>query len=608
MTTPQIRLRVLPQLLPQQIELQATATDIQWRYLEGTWEDLVAFDDINPDVSIGTVTSLAYGVAPTVANVGSGSDVILDFGLPSGQDGLGAWRQGTGVPSAGLGNDGDVYVDTASGALYTKTAGAWSTSVNIIGPQGAQGITGNDGIFSGAETTLSSVSSTLTVAHRGRNVLLSATSMTLAIDLASNLGANFLCILKNIDSTALTIDPNGAETVDGVATITMAPGESLIFHGDGTKFRTFRTGYVPGGTDVAVVDGGTGASTASGARTNLGLGTIATQDANNVSISGGTISGGTVSGVALTATNAALTTPTITLKQSASPTPTAEGDIQWDTDEDVIVVGNGSTQKRFWPGVPPGLLWGVAIANNGTDATNDIDFSAGFAADYTNASMVPCAALTKQLDANWAAGNNAGMRYSGAAIANTTYHLWAVWTAAGVQDYYADPSATAATVLGHLQAETGGSSYVYLRRIASIVRTGGAIKAFTQYGDSFYWTVQVSSVSNAAPGTSANTGTLTVPTGITVTSILTVSATETNSPGGTNYILVSSLAMTDSTPSSAIHTIAMQGNSAADVANSAQALVPTDTSAQIRYRSNGGSALTIYINSVGWIDTRGRLE
>lgn len=37
--------------------------------------------------------------------------------------------------------------------------------------------------------------------------------------------------------------------------------------------------YRSGGTDVAVADGGTGASTASGARTNLGLSTVASTGA-----------------------------------------------------------------------------------------------------------------------------------------------------------------------------------------------------------------------------------------------------------------------------------------------------------------------------------------
>ncbi len=48
-------------------------------------------------------------------------------------------------------------------------------------------------------------------------------------------------------------------------------------------------GAITGITPLAVQDGGTGANTASAARNNLGLGSVATQNANSVGITGGTI-------------------------------------------------------------------------------------------------------------------------------------------------------------------------------------------------------------------------------------------------------------------------------------------------------------------------------
>ena len=55
-------------------------------------------------------------------------------------------------------------------------------------------------------------------------------------------------------------------------------------------------GTIAGITDLAIADGGTGASTAGGARTNLGLGTMATQDASSVAITGGSIQNVTFTG------------------------------------------------------------------------------------------------------------------------------------------------------------------------------------------------------------------------------------------------------------------------------------------------------------------------
>ena len=47
--------------------------------------------------------------------------------------------------------------------------------------------------------------------------------------------------------------------------------------------------------------------------------------------------------------NNILTQPTLTLKQSAAPTPTAEGDIQWDTDDNILLVGDGAAAQTFVP-------------------------------------------------------------------------------------------------------------------------------------------------------------------------------------------------------------------------------------------------------------------
>ena len=48
-----------------------------------------------------------------------------------------------------------------------------------------------------------------------------------------------------------------------------------------------------------------------------------------------------------TLTNKTLTQPTLTLNQSATPTPTGEGDIQWDTDGNNFAVGDGAGTKIF---------------------------------------------------------------------------------------------------------------------------------------------------------------------------------------------------------------------------------------------------------------------
>lgn len=55
------------------------------------------------------------------------------------------WRSGSGVPSNGLGIDGDYYLNTANSDVYFKASGTYSVVVNIKGATGLTGAAGADG-------------------------------------------------------------------------------------------------------------------------------------------------------------------------------------------------------------------------------------------------------------------------------------------------------------------------------------------------------------------------------------------------------------------------------------------------------------------------------
>ncbi len=290
--------------------------------------------------------------------------------------------------------------------------------------------------------------------------------------------------------------------------------------------------------------------------------------------------------------------------------------LRWNSSLSVPEIYNGSTWiNLFSPAFGRGYIDGFIIAN-GTDATNDINFAAGVCRDSTNTVNITGAALVKQLDANWAAGTNAGMRNSAAGIANGTYHLYAVSKADFTQDFYAyagvagtdpDSAATVAAVITALQAETGGSAYLYARRVASILRESNTIIPFFQYGNNFSRKAVVQDVSAANPGTSAVTRTLSVPLGLTVTANVYLNVGNA-AGGGFSYGLLSDLTFTDVAASSTISNLPAAATASGGSVNAtSQVFVRTNSSGQIRSRLSFSDANTgITINSLGWTDARGQ--
>jgi hypothetical protein len=248
--------------------------------------------------------------------------------------------------------------------------------------------------------------------------------------------------------------------------------------------------------------------------------------------------------------------------------------------------------------VARGFIKGLTLSNNVADATNDIDIAAGAAGADANGYPIMdlSSAFTKRLDAAWAVGSGNGGRMSAAAIANTTYHVWLIKRKdTGVVDVGFDVSATSPTM------PTG---YHYKRRIGSIVRLAGSIKAFWQNGDVFIWQEDPTTDFSVTAAYPYALTTFTLPTGIMVqpifTGVLEVSTV------GTESILYWSDGR-DSGNLTAIGISKVGVDNQRDESSSVGGMF-TNTSAQVYVELivTGSTITFCQLRPKGWIDDRGR--
>jgi len=204
----------------------------------------------------------------------------------------------------------------------------------------------------------------------------------------------------------------------------------------------------------------------------------------------------------------------ITCKKSDGSTNLASGDIL--ANSEVEFVYNGTNWVRtLYGAIATTTNQGVAylnnpitIANNATDANNDIDFSAGNFQINDGSGQALATAVTKRLDATWSAGSGNGGLFNGTAVPkaiNSTYHCYKIYNpTTGAEDsgFLLGISGTAPDPTSVLP-----SGYTKFERRGSVLTDGsGNIRAFTQTNNRFEYDSNILDLNATLAGSETSIG------------------------------------------------------------------------------------------------------
>uniref|UniRef100_A0A6H1ZVI5 Uncharacterized protein n=1 Tax=viral metagenome TaxID=1070528 RepID=A0A6H1ZVI5_9ZZZZ len=442
---------------------------------------------------------------------------------------------------------------------------------------------------------------TIVAGDRGKTILADATTAPFTINLlaAATAGNKYKITIKKVDTTVnkVTIDPSGAETADGRATIGLYDYNDFIeLQSDGSNWH--RVSSLVRGTLYGIT-----------------LDTIITADDENKVVSadatGGAIAvtlpsaatvcrgwrltvkkiAGGANNVTLTpdgveTIDAAATKVLVTLNEAVSI-------ISDGTNWKIISETSATSSKEY----PPGYIYGLAMSNDAGDTANDINVAAGACRDIADTFNIDLATpIIKQMDVTWAAGSGAGGRASGCAYAiNTWYHVFIIATSGGAVDVGFDTDIDATNLL------VDAVGYVYYRRIGSVMLDAAkSVRQFFAHNTLseriVLWRTPYLDYTGA-PTTTRTLQVVTTPLDINAHAIMKIDLQQ----GVTHDVLVNVCCPeeTDAVPSGA----ASPGAVVMGFPNggACQTEILTDTSSQLAYRASSAAVDIIFtLITAGW--------
>ena len=159
---------------------------------------------------------------------------------------LGVASGGTGAATLPANN---VLIGNGTSAI---TGVAPGTSGNVLSSNGTSWVSTT---FAGSEILRVARTSNTQIGASNRSNLIDITSgtFTQTFVAAATLTSGWFCYIRNSGTGDITLDPNGAETIDGLTTYIMYPGEVRLVQCDGTALRTivlsaFYTVFTASGT------------------------------------------------------------------------------------------------------------------------------------------------------------------------------------------------------------------------------------------------------------------------------------------------------------------------------------------------------------------------